>query len=232
MTDHDFADILVRSTIHKHKHNYFEIRRLEHKCDIESYVEGLKNALNDLYHVLMFQDELEEEMIQGEEGSYIRDIFECSIGAVSFSYEKYGQKFGRTIQIDEWDKISFYLQEYFKTVTETEIKLNNEKIVQIEDKFPVHPELYNALKTYISGISWAEFSNIINHFALSPGTPKAIWKEDKVHAYYFAKYLGMSWKKWNLCFKFTDGIKLHGKNKDKNDMESIIVDILKQYPLK
>lgn len=90
-----------------------------------------------------------------------------------------------------------------------------------------HSVLLSALSKYVTGINAVEFTNIIEHHSLTPGTPKASWIGSKADAHRFATIKEMKIPEFNNCFSFPDGTKL--RHNDKNETHSPIIDILKNH---
>jgi hypothetical protein len=96
---------------------------------------------------------------------------------------------------------------------------------------PDHSKLLTALNKYISGINADEFTNIIEHHSMTPGTPKASWiSRKKVDAHNFATFINMTIPEFRKCFSFPDGKTLTHGHKDRNNLkDQPIIKILKEY---
>ena len=94
------------------------------------------------------------------------------------------------------------------------------------NKYSDYSDLLNALSKYIIGISNVEFTNIIEHHSLTPGAQKAIWKGKPVDAHRFTTFTKMKLPDFNKCFSFPDGKTLMHNDKDKQDKDSPIIEIL------
>ena len=108
-------------------------------------------------------------------------------------------------------------------------EVNSKLIQSLPEDDKDYSGLLKALSKYICDINGIEFTKIIEYYSLSTGTPKAKWIGSKADAFRFADYLEMKVKDFNKCFFFEDGKKLSHNNKDKDETDSPINEILKMY---
>ena len=229
---------IVKFLMSKDEKDSEEIKRLTYPA---------LTLMKSFYKTDLWQNTVLKNELSGKE---VMIVNEMTIPFTSEEIIIHIRRLGKILFKGGTDNIKFDLRKHYaKGYSDEEqknqigiIALSNEKIItetkskdaEVENeillkKIANHSELLSKLSKYISGINATEFTNIIEHHSLASGTPKARWVAGKVDAYDFAIYIRMSMKKWNTCFEFPDGIKLHSKYKDKNGMVSPIVTILKQY---
>lgn len=132
------------------------------------------------------------------------------------------------LQVFERDNVELRCKGYSEETIKRVVN-NNKRDKNLTHDEPDHTELFKALSEYITGINAIEFTILLEHHSLTPGTPKASWIGKRVDAHRFATIIEMKMTEFNNCISFPDGKQLHDKHKDKLKKDSTIIDILKNH---
>ncbi len=211
MTSEDFAKILIESIKHKSKNSFFELKRSFYHCLAEEFIDGLKEAFEDLEQLV--NTNKIQDYFQGERGSVFLTLGKVFIKnydhTIDFEFNVDEKTVYCFFESDDLPYLKDNLENYFQYLIKREAAANETTNLKTQRNIlPDHAELLSELKQYVFGIGPLEFSNIINHNSISPGEPKARWKGSRAEARYFADFFHLSISTFNKCFVLDDGVDL------------------------
>lgn len=182
----------------------------------EFYLNRLKNRLHPIGLDYYFIEKKDGQFIEKDDGT--------------LSVEKGKEiEYEQLIEINGMKQFRLLLKRYQRILLRLITEITTDRNKPEPERLADHSTLLVALNKYITGINANEFTNIIEHHSMTPGTPQARWIGEKVDASYFCDLLNMTNKEWNKLFCFPDGKRIHSKNKDKLDKGSPIIEILKSH---